>query len=146
MTEQDRCWDCPGRTGLSAITGKVAVRFWGHSGNLIGLNRIERQRSGCPGRVAALLHHSITGRMHEEDGSFTTEKEAHDLYEAVCPRDYPELITAHEEVTVIMRQNELEYFTHHYVEPGSTLSAEEMQEQRARMHSKLEALRANRAV
>jgi hypothetical protein len=146
IEQENRCWDCIGRTGWSAIKGRVAVKFWGRNGNLIGSNRIEEQRQGCPGSVAALLQHAISGEVAEEDGAFTLKSEVHDLYEAVCPKDNPTLITAHEEVTAIMRQNNLVFYHHNYVELGSTVSAEEMQQRNAQIISKLDAARANRSI
>lgn len=147
MTKQeDRCWDCPSRTGISVLKGRVAIKFWGNGGNLIGWKRIEEQRQGCPGRVAALLHHAISGVVVEENGIFTLKSEIHDLYEAVCTRDYPKLLTEHEEITTIMRQNNLPFYQHNYVELDNSVPAEVIQHRKAQMISNLEVARANRSI
>lgn len=102
------CWDCPSRTGLSRIFGKLAFKYWSiydRSGK-----EIARQRGDCPGKVPARYMSDSSTTLTEREGVYTKEVTSHYYYESACPKVYTPEHEVPVHVNAAMRNNNLDLF------------------------------------
>lgn len=138
-TNKNQCWDCPSRTGVARIFGKLAIRAWNPS-NVIGRLRIDQQRQGCEGFLPVKLMRSGSGSFVEENGRALTKNTWQDVYVRACPKIAKNTPEYPDEVRRSMDANNLNVYVHEYTDVHDRGSIEEVEQERIRITDRYQEL------
>ena len=123
-SKESMCWDCPKRTGLSKLAGKMMIRITSH-GNFSDEIK-PRQRNDCSGPVPRVFEVAPgTVKFEVVGDTYMTVATQDTYYDTECAKeaDQGQAIVP-ERVSLAMRANQLDHYVDRVV-VVSTIPLEE---------------------